>query len=498
MAPEATRTDGHFVVCGSDSTAVRLTEELRALDEAVTVVVADADADHALEMAELGATVVVAPSPHEPALREAGVETAQAIAFVAPDDLANVHAALTAEDLNPRIRLVVHIVNPRLGAFVERLVTHCTVLSAAAMAAPEFVAAALDESEVRWLAVGGRDVVVGPADLLADPPLTALARIRTGGPTELLPEESGDLVMASGIRRKPRRVHPRLEDLLTDVGRVFDRRLRIVGLALLTFIGLGSLVVWLWPYHEENGIGWLDALYIAVSTVTLTGFDDPRLTAAEPWVRLVGVGVQLLGLLLVSLLTAAIVDAFVGASLARSLGVLRGRPRGHVVVCGLGTVGTKVAEQLHHRGFNVVAVERDPDKPGVRTAQSLRIPVLLGDVSSDAVLYEARLHRCRALVAVTNDDVANLQAGVYARERNDDARIVLRLFDHDLAGRVQERLGLGTTRSVSMLAAPAFASEMLQRRIDASVPAGRRSAPRHRGPHQRRRPRRGRPARRPR
>ena len=465
---------GHFVICGSDSTAVRVTEELRALDEAVTAVVEDANDDHAREMAELGATLVVAPRPHEAALRDAGVATARALALVAPDDLGNVHAALTAEELNPGIRLVVHVVNLRLGEYVERLLTHCTVLSAAAMVAPEFVSAALEEADVQWLTVGGRHVVVGPEELLATPPLAALARTRTTGRTELLPQGAGDLVLADGVRKKPRRVHPRLDDFLTDLRRVFDARLRLVAGFLATVIALATVVVKVWPHRPGEAIDWLNAFYLAVSTVTLTGFDDQRTIEAPAWIRLLAVGVQLLGLVMVSLVTAAIVDAFVGTSLARSLGSVRGRPRGHVVVCGLGTVGTKVAELLHARGFNVIAIERDPDKPGIRTARALRIPVLLGDVSHDAVLYDARLHRCRAVLAVTNDDVANLQAGLFARERNADARVVIRLFDHDLAGRIQERLGLGTTRSVSILAAPAFATELLHRRVDATVPAGRR------------------------
>ncbi|MEQ7124980.1 NAD-binding protein [Actinopolymorpha sp. B11F2] len=470
---KATRTTGHYVVCGSDSTAARITTELLAVNEAVTVIVPDADSDHAQEMAAMGATLVVAARPHEAALREAGVETAQAIALVAPDDLGNVHAALTAEELNKSIRLVVHIVNPRLAEFVENLVA-CEAMSAADMAAPEFVAAALGESEIQSMTVGGRKVVAGPAELLADPPLTGLART-SDGRTELLPNEHADLVLATGVRRRPRRVHPRLDDFLTDLRRVFDARLRLVALFLVAVIAVGSLLVHFWPRKQNQEIEWPDAIYIAVSTVTLTGFDDPRTSGATTWVKLFAVGVQLFGLVMVSLVTAAIVDAFVGASLARSLGVLRGRPRGHVVVCGLGTVGTRVAELLHDRGFNVVAVEVDPEKPGVRTARALRIPVLIGDVSQDAVLREARLHRCRALLAVTNDDVANLQAGLYARARNADARVVLRLFDHEFAGRVQDRKGMGfTTRSVSTLAAPAFADALLERRVDAVVPAGRR------------------------
>ncbi|MGH3490705.1 MAG: NAD-binding protein [Actinopolymorphaceae bacterium] len=471
---EPTESAGHYVVCGSDSTAARITTELRAVDQAVTAIVPDAESDHAQEMVADGATIVVASRPHEAALREAGIATAQAIALVSPDDLGNVNAALTAEELNPSIRLVVHLVNPRLGEFVGNLAARCTVVSAAKIAAPEFVAAALEESEIQWMTVGGRDVVAGPVELLADPPLAGLARMPTTGRTELLPDDGAELVLANGIRRKPRRMHPRLEDFLTDLRRVFDARLRLVALFMVVVIAVGSVLVHFWPHRGTGEIRWPDAIYIAVSTVTLTGFDDPRTSGATTWVKLFAVGVQLLGLVMVSLVTAAIVDAFVGASLARSLGVLRGRPRGHVVVCGLGTVGTRVAEMLHDRGFNVVAVEVDPAKPGVRAARALRIPVLLGDVSQDAVLYEARLHRCRALLAVTNDDVANLQAGLYAHARNPEARIVLRLFDHDFAGRVQQRMHLGTTRSVSILAAPTFVDALLQRRIDATVPAGRR------------------------
>ncbi|HZC27934.1 MAG TPA: NAD(P)-binding protein, partial [Actinopolymorphaceae bacterium] len=264
---------GHFVVCGSDSTAVRVTEELRAVNETVTVVVPDADADPAREMAELGATVVVASRPHETALRQAGVPTARAIALIAPDDLGNVHAALTAEELNPAIRLVVHIGSPRLGEFVERLVRHCSVVSAATTVAPEFVSAALEESAVKWIVVGGRDVVVGPVELLADPPLTYLAHTRPDGRTELLPDDGGNLAMAAGIRHKPRRVHPRLDDFLTDLRRVFDMRLRLVALVIVTFIALGTLILHVWPHtHGREGLDWLNALYIAVSTVTLTGF----------------------------------------------------------------------------------------------------------------------------------------------------------------------------------------------------------------------------------
>ncbi len=50
----------------------------------------------------------------------------------------------------------------------------------------------------------------------------------------------------------------------------------------------------------------------------------------------------------------------------------------------------------------------------------------------------------------------------------------MRMFDHDLAQRVERQLGLGHSRSVSMLVAPAIAAAVANRRTQTTVPAGRR------------------------
>ena len=51
-------------------------------------------------------------------------------------------------------------------------------------------------------------------------------------------------------------------------------------------------------------------------------------------------------------------------------------------------------------------------------------------------------------------------------------RVVLRLFDPDLARRVQRAFGTHISRSPSALAAPAFAASADGRRVLASIPAG--------------------------
>lgn len=124
-----------------------------------------------------------------------------------------------------------------------------------------------------------------------------------------------------------------------------------------------------------------------------------------------------------------------------------------MVVCGLGTVGARVLEILAERGVAVVGVEQDDDAPGVQTAHRLRIPVIIGDSANEETLRSAGVQRCQAVLAITNGDITNLESAMVVRQLNPDARITMRMFDHDLAQRVERQLGLGHSRSVSMLVA---------------------------------------------
>jgi len=79
------------------------------------------------------------------------------------------------------------------------------------------------------------------------------------------------------------------------------------------------------------------------------------------------------------------------------------------------------------------------------------------------------------VIAVTSDDITNIEAGMGARSvAPPGARVVLRLGDGDLAARVAKRLHLTVSRSVSFASAPVFAAALMGRSVIAAVPAARR------------------------
>jgi voltage-gated potassium channel Kch len=459
--PIRARRSGHIVVCGDDSLAVRLVEELRRLDERVVAILPSADDEVGTEIAALGAEVVVGVAPHEHALRRAETQTARAVAIVHEDDVGNIQTALAAEELNPGLRIVLRMFNAGLGHHLERLFGNGVALSASGMAAPAFVAAAMGESGVEYIEMADRVLAAGPRSVVPGTPIAVLADT-VGRETVLLPV-TGDMVLApAGNATRRQRVRRSLSGLAA-ARQLVDRRLRMV---LVAFAGLAAVTTLLFA----GRFGWYDA----VSLVTATGSPNLDLEQQPLPLRVAAAVVQLLGLLVVALMTAVVVDVLVGARLVRVLGGVRGKLSDHVVVCGLGNVGIKVVEALRQRGLPVVAVERNEDRSTVATARRVGAAVIIGDATLDETLRSAQVARCRAVIAVTSDDVANLEAGLVAHGHNPSARIVLRLFDADLAAQVDRVMGLGISRSVSFLAAPAFAAAVLEQRVTATIPVNRR------------------------
>ena len=81
---------------------------------------------------------------------------------------------------------------------------------------------------------------------------------------------------------------------------------------------------------------------------------------------------------------------------------------------------------------------------------------------------------------MTSADTTNLEAVLYARSVRPDLRVVLRLYDDDFATAVYRTLRAAhpcastRSRSVSHLAAPAFAGAMMGRQILGAIPVERR------------------------
>lgn len=461
------------MVCGDTPLAYRLVEELVTRYELhVIAIMAPTHTVWADKITQIGGVTVVESDRLDPeTFARAGVAHAEAIALVDQEDSGNVEAALLAQEINPDIRIVIRMFNLGLGERMSALLNNCAVLSAAAIAAPAFVAAALDEATTAPIKVADRTVVaVRRTKAQPDDVIAALAVMGPRGTEpETLPtsdESRADLVLARAKPAPPRRARPRRQrQRLKLLSTVLGTRLRLIlaGFVLLFLAGTATLAL-------VRDVNWSQAAYSALIT-ELTGNADANATGLE---RVVLILLTLVSIVLIPALTATVVDAVVKARLRLEAGGLVEAVSDHMVVVGLGGVGTRVIRALNDEGIDIVAIERDPQTRGVQVARDLNIPVIIGDASRNETLLAASVATCRALVVASTDDVTNLEVALLGRAAKPDLRVVLRLFDGEFAGRVKRAFGINISRSVSYLAAPTFAAAMLSKQIIATIPIRRR------------------------
>jgi Trk K+ transport system NAD-binding subunit len=471
-----------FIVCGDDSLALRLAQELVHNSGQVTVLIRPPFGPYGRRIArEPNVEVVEVETTYTEALKSIDIATVDAVALVERNDVANIDTALAVHEyvsrpgeaggqdpINPRLRMVVRLLNTSLsGSLAE--IPDCTVLSDAQIAAPAFVAAALDEPapavhmQQSTLIVTRRDPAYQRAVLCG------LAIGGDGTEPQLLPadQDAADLVL---LRRELPPPMPRRSTLTSGypVSAVITRVLRRLRIVLAVFAGLIVLTAAVLA-SADHDLNWWDALYAAI----LVAFGNGEPNSAASTVEQVTVAVMTLAsITLIPVLTATVVDAVVKVRLDIASGLLGKRASGHVVVVGLGGVGGQVLQTLHERGIDVVGIDRSNDAVGVQVARDLHIPLVIGEASRRETLQAASVATCQALMVITSDDVSNLQTALVARGIQKDLRVVLRLFDGEMADRVRRLLRVAGSHSVSYLAAPSFAARMLGRELD-TIPIGR-------------------------
>ncbi len=465
-----TQDRNHLIVCGDDALAYRVVEELTTnYGERVTVLLSARARGHGPRIARLaGVRVIERPELDGSAFADAGAPSARAIALMGRDDLANFHAALRAQDVSPGLRLVMRIFNTGLGERMRSFFPDCAVLSSSSMAAPSFVAAALGEPAPSHVRLAGRTLFVarsGEAD--AAHLICGLATTGAPGLPRLLPpgQEPADLVLAvaDGTPRNPlTRARRRPLRAVTDLPRLlFGPKLGVVFLALFAVLVAGFVLL-----ATAGGFSASNALYLTFLDAAGAAVTDPALSAPEKVAQFL---LTFDGMAFLPLVTAAVV----GARLTGSVRGTQRPPSGHVIVAGLGNVGSRIAGQLHDLGVNVVCVDRDENAAGIRLARRLGLRVVIGETHREETLRAAGISTSQALVSVTNSDIVNLETALHARALAADVRLVLRLSDDDLAGRVQKTVGNAISRSVPSLAAPAFAAAMLEHQVLRTIPVGR-------------------------
>lgn len=479
---------GHFIVCGFGIIGYRICEMLHRLGERVVVVTQGGHEERLAAARANGVEILIGDARDPALLRRAGVERARAVLVVAANDLVNVEISLDALKLRPDLPVVVRLFDQNLARQLESAFSIRRALGMAVLAAPNFAAAAIGREVVGSFRFDDDKLVVGRLDVANHPALAGqrpeslgggclrlLARrvdgaLRRDLATEVKPGEMlvvlakrGDFDHLTGVAPTARRpvgrgwkeLWGRFAANVATAWRDASAGLKAVFVTLLCLMVVSVLV-----FHLGMRLSLVDALYFMVTTLTTTGYGDISVKDEATWLKLYATMMMILGSATIATVYSLITDWVVSARVRQMLGRKPMPESDHVVVAGLNSVGFRTLEVLRDSGIEVAAIEKEAENPFVGGLQQ-ELPVVIGDPRLPSVLEQARVDRARAIVAVTDDDAANLSIGLTARERNARARVVVRLFDAEFARKVEASPAIDAALGASRIAAPTFVASAL-------------------------------------
>ena len=145
----------------------------------------------------------------------------------------------------------------------------------------------------------------------------------------------------------------------------------------------------------------------------------------------------------------------------------------YVILCGLGKLGLRVLQELIRLGEDVIVLESDPNSPNLAYARNHDVPVRIGSHRVENILIELNVESAKSIILATDDDLANLEFALDARKAKPSIRVVLRMFDQEMATKVRDAFDIHLAFSTSTLAAPLFATSSSDSSIVNSLLCGR-------------------------
>lgn len=420
-------------------------------------------------------------------LIDAGIKEAHTLVCASNDDALNLAVLTQAKRINPRIRIINRLLNQTLGERLDLTLREHLTMSVAALAAPIFTFAALGNKAIGQLHLFNQiwpthEEIIGPAhpwlgkplrELWSNPSRMLISYLPVRGEMDLISAlitgrtlERGDRLIIGikpTIKRKRHSWWRQLVKAVTNLPQ-YQRHARPVTLvisSLLLTICLATLIYVSASFNTSI----VDALYFSVGMITGAGGQEQVAEQAPDTIKVFTTMMMIVGAGVIGIGYALINDFILGSRFKQAIDVARVPTHNHHIVCGLGGMGLAIVRQLQSQGHEVVVLESDPHNRFLHSARSLGVPVIIESASLATTLKTVKLERAASLIAVTSNDLTNLEIGLTAKAVAPYVTTILRSYEPQLARSMQEVFEFEHVLSPIELATYSFAAAALGGRV---------------------------------
>ncbi len=209
---------------------------------------------------------------------------------------------------------------------------------------------------------------------------------------------------------------------------------------ILVILGLTGLILGFVGFHK-NGLAiqeertFLDNLYMTLGLISMeTGVTSGPVS----W------ELQVARFLIPAVTAYTAVLAFTALFIQQTDRIRLWFTRDHILICGLGRKGFRLAKQFLEQGKAVVIIEKDEGNDWVESIRSSGAILIPGDATDPELLKKVKLKQAHCLISVLGDDGKNAQVAVQAdklsRGRRDGTlTCIIHIFDAKLWDLLREK-----------------------------------------------------------
>lgn len=211
------------------------------------------------------------------------------------------------------------------------------------------------------------------------------------------------------------------------------RRFVLIGLSILLTLVVGTV-----GFNLIEGFPPFDAFYMSLTTMTTVGYkeiyDLSRMGRIfNSFLIFIGVTTMFFA---IGVMTQTIVELELGEFFGkRRVKRMIEKLDHHFIVCGIGRVGRRAAEELQWAGASFVVIDHDPER--VERALHAGMLAVAADSTRDDTLQEVGVTRARGLIAALTTDADNLFVILSAKSLNPRLHIAARAAEQEAAEKLR-------------------------------------------------------------